>query len=149
MGDEIGGHQVSGHVHTTAQVKQIEDTENNRRLTFEVSCGSAPASDLRLVYMSIASDHSVDDWLIQDGVSKQLCCHSLLDAVMRGLKQHIIVSAVHCTNFGLMVQVPKEWMKYILAKGFIAVDGCSLTVSPCAISMLHCGFRLQHCFQYA
>lgn len=38
MGDEIGGHQVSGHVHTTAQVKQIEDTENNRRLTFQVTC---------------------------------------------------------------------------------------------------------------
>ena len=36
MGDEIGGHQVSGHVHTTAEVKQIEDTENNRRLTFQV-----------------------------------------------------------------------------------------------------------------
>ncbi|KAL3147131.1 hypothetical protein ABBQ38_015087 [Trebouxia sp. C0009 RCD-2024] len=59
MGDEIGGHHVSGHVHTTAQVRQIEETENNRRLTF---------------------------------------------------------------------QVPKEWMKYILPKGFIAVDGCSLTV---------------------
>lgn len=41
MGDEIGGHQVSGHVHTTAQVKHIEDTENNRRLTFQVSSGSA------------------------------------------------------------------------------------------------------------
>ncbi|KAL3134635.1 hypothetical protein ABBQ32_007646 [Trebouxia sp. C0010 RCD-2024] len=36
MGDEIGGHHVSGHVHTTAQVRQIEDTENNRRLTFQV-----------------------------------------------------------------------------------------------------------------
>lgn len=33
-----------------------------------------------------------------------------------------------------MLQVPKEWMKYILAKGFIAVDGCSLTVSPCPFS---------------
>lgn len=59
MGDEIGGHNVSGHVHTTAQIQQIEDTENNKRITF---------------------------------------------------------------------QVPKQWMKYILAKGFIAVDGCSLTV---------------------
>jgi len=26
-------------------------------------------------------------------------------------------------------QVPVQWMQYILAKGFIAVDGCSLTVS--------------------
>lgn len=46
MGDEIGGHHVSGHVHTTAQVRQIEDTENNRRLTFQVRCDSASASDL-------------------------------------------------------------------------------------------------------
>lgn len=59
MGDEIGGHHVSGHVHTTAQVKQIEDTVNNKCITF---------------------------------------------------------------------QVPKQWMKYILPKGFIGVDGCSLTV---------------------
>lgn len=59
VGDEIGGHHVSGHVHTTAQVQKIEITENNKRITF---------------------------------------------------------------------QVPKQWMKYILAKGFIAVDGCSLTV---------------------
>ena len=32
-----------------------------------------------------------------------------------------------------MLQVPKQWMKYILAKGFIAVDGCSLTVSDEAV----------------
>ena len=36
VGDEIGGHNVSGHVHTTAEVVQIEDTENNRRVTFKV-----------------------------------------------------------------------------------------------------------------
>ena len=32
-----------------------------------------------------------------------------------------------------MLQVPKQWLKYILAKGFIAVDGCSLTVSDQAM----------------
>lgn len=36
MGDEIGGHNVSGHVHTTADVTEVLDTENNRRLTFSV-----------------------------------------------------------------------------------------------------------------
>ena len=30
-------------------------------------------------------------------------------------------------------QVPQQWMKYIFAKGFIAVDGISLTVSPQSI----------------
>lgn len=60
MGDEIGGHTVSGHVHTTARIVGVEETENNRRLEFEL-----------------------------DG---------------------------------------KDWIKYVLPKGFISVDGCSLTV---------------------
>ena len=29
-------------------------------------------------------------------------------------------------------QVPQQWMKYLLPKGFVAVDGCSLTVR-CAV----------------
>jgi riboflavin synthase len=60
VGDEIGGHNVSGHVHCTATISAVESTENNRRLTFTVS---NPA-----------------------------------------------------------------FMKYILPKGYIAVDGCSLTI---------------------
>lgn len=36
VGDEIGGHTVSGHVHTTARIVKITDTENNRRVEFEV-----------------------------------------------------------------------------------------------------------------
>jgi riboflavin synthase len=36
VGDEIGGHNVSGHVHTTATIKAVEDTPNNRRVTFEL-----------------------------------------------------------------------------------------------------------------
>lgn len=60
VGDEIGGHNVSGHVHTTAQIATVKSTDNNRRLS--------------------------------------IC---LPDS---------------------------KFMKYILPKGFIAVDGCSLTV---------------------
>lgn len=37
MGDEIGGHHMSGHVHTTAELREVLNTDaNNRRLTFEV-----------------------------------------------------------------------------------------------------------------
>lgn len=36
VGDEIGGHTVSGHVHTTAQIVKVTDTENNRRVEFKV-----------------------------------------------------------------------------------------------------------------
>lgn len=60
VGDEIGGHNVSGHVHTKARIVKVEDTPNNRRVVFE----------------------------LQDAA----------------------------------------WIKYILPKGYVAVDGCSLTV---------------------
>jgi riboflavin synthase len=30
VGDEIGGHNVSGHVHCTASIIKVEDTANNR-----------------------------------------------------------------------------------------------------------------------
>jgi len=59
VGDEIGGHIVSGHVNGTADIVAIETPDNNKAVTFRVT---------------------------------------------------------------------KEWMKYILPKGFVAVDGCSLTV---------------------
>lgn len=60
VGDEIGGHTVSGHVQTVGEIKSIERTEDNVRMEF------------------------------------------------------------------MMKDV--SWMKYVLPKGFIAVDGCSLTV---------------------
>ncbi|MBI5369808.1 riboflavin synthase subunit alpha [Candidatus Uhrbacteria bacterium] len=59
MGDEIGGHVVSGHISTTAQIVAIDDHENNRAVTFKGD---------------------------------------------------------------------PEWMKFIFSKGFIALDGASLTV---------------------
>lgn len=36
MGDEIGGHHVSGHVHTTATITSIKQTDNNRQITMQV-----------------------------------------------------------------------------------------------------------------
>ena len=59
FGDEMGGHLLSGHIHTCINVVSIEKPENNCIITFEV---------------------------------------------------------------------PSKWVKYILPKGFVAVNGCSLTV---------------------
>ena len=59
LGDEIGGHLTSGHVHTTARLKKIETPENNTQLWFELDQG---------------------------------------------------------------------WMKYFFSKGFVGIDGCSLTI---------------------
>ena len=59
IGDEIGGHVLSGHIHCTATTKKITATENNLALTFKT---------------------------------------------------------------------PEHWSKYILHKGYIALNGASLTV---------------------
>ncbi len=59
MGDEIGGHVMSGHVSTVAEIVEVHESENNKAMTFKV------------------------------------------DSI---------------------------WMKYILSKGFIGLDGASLTV---------------------
>ncbi|MBJ6137459.1 riboflavin synthase subunit alpha [Marinobacter litoralis] len=59
IGDEIGGHLLSGHVHTTAKLADIVRTENNVTLWFEV---------------------------------------------------------------------PENWMKYLFPKGFVAINGASLTI---------------------
>lgn len=59
IGDEIGGHLLSGHIHTTARVVSREQPENNCTLTFEV---------------------------------------------------------------------PSPWQKYLFPKGYIAVNGASLTI---------------------
>lgn len=60
VGDEIGGHVVSGHVHTVAEIYEQRETENNREVRFRVR------------------DRAI--------------------------------------------------AKYVLPKGFVAIDGCSLTV---------------------
>lgn len=59
IGDEIGGHLLSGHIHTTADIVAIDRPENNCTLEFEV---------------------------------------------------------------------PAPWARYIFPKGYIAINGCSLTI---------------------
>jgi riboflavin synthase len=64
IGDELGGHEVSGHVVGTGQITRLE---------------------------------------------------------------------VRPGETALEVTVPRQWMKYILAKGFVAVDGASLTVGETSV----------------
>lgn len=63
IGDEIGGHLLSGHIHTTADIVEIIHSENNVTLWFEV---------------------------------------------------------------------PEQWANYIFAKGYIAINGASLTIGEVA-----------------
>jgi len=68
IGDEVGGHRVSGHISTMAQIVAVHEPKNNRVLTLEA---------------------------------------------------------------------PRDAMKYIINKGFIALDGCSLTVGNVDRSIGH------------
>ncbi|MBI4592438.1 riboflavin synthase subunit alpha [Candidatus Uhrbacteria bacterium] len=36
MGDEVGGHPMSGHVSTMAQIVEVSESENNKSMTFKV-----------------------------------------------------------------------------------------------------------------
>ena len=79
VGDEVGGHTVSGHVHTTAVLAARSDVADSSSAA--TTSGAAPregwlAGDVRLEFR-------------------------LADA---------------------------SYIKYVLPKGFVAVDGCSLTV---------------------
>ena len=42
FGDDIGGHQLSGHVHSVAKVVEIERPENNRIIWFELTDACKP-----------------------------------------------------------------------------------------------------------
>ena len=54
VGDEIGGHNVSGHVHTTAAVTHVEESPNNRRVTFEVCVCLGTGSACLCVMLAMA-----------------------------------------------------------------------------------------------
>jgi len=42
VGDEIGGHLMSGHIVGTAQVKSVDESENNRRIMFSLDPAWCP-----------------------------------------------------------------------------------------------------------
>ena len=81
FGDEVGGHTVSGHVHTTAAISDIEITPSNRKVVFKV-----PPALMKYI-----------------------------------LPKASTVAPGHARAIALELTIAP-------AQGFIAVDGCSLTV---------------------
>lgn len=81
VGDEIGGHNVSGHVHTTARIASVEDTENNKRVSFEVAPQpfSCPVSNTRRICMNdICSKCHVQNISIYVIAEDHYCSFSLI-----------------------------------------------------------------------
>ena len=111
VGDEIGGHTVSGHVHTTARIVKVTDTENNRRVEFEVRrCGV------------LAAGGWLDARALRGALPRQPADRPSLCFLSPTLP--------HPTRLATRLRqlADPTWLKYILPKGFVSVDGCSLTV---------------------
>ena len=51
VGDEIGGHNVSGHVATTATIASIEETDDNTSITFQVIHNATQQSSCKFVML--------------------------------------------------------------------------------------------------
>ena len=47
-------------------------------------------------------------------------------------RTHVPEEGIHAVP--LPTQIPGQWTKYLLPKGFVAVDGCSLTVGSVQLS---------------
>lgn len=77
VGDEIGGHLVSGHVCCVGRVEEVERLNGNGRVGGDGNENNNGEGNVRMRF-----------------------------------------------------RVPSLWGKYILPKGFISLDGCSLTVGP-------------------
>ena len=84
VGDEIGGHLVSGHVCCVARVEEVERQGSGGG---DGDGGSGSGND---------ENNNQND----------------------------------SGNVRMRFRVPARWGKYILPKGFISLDGCSLTVGP-------------------
>ena len=87
VGDEIGGHLVSGHVCCVARVEEIERQQDG------VGGGRGGGASEE------ENDSGNDD---SNGGG----------------------------NVRMSFRVPSRWGKYILPKGFVSLDGCSLTIGP-------------------
>lgn len=170
VGDEIGGHTVSGHVHTTARIVDVQDSENNKRVVFEVG-GNAGGwhvlvSAGQLVLRCTGHGSLAGGLAGRFGnvgrarSASQACCRVHLvriNACPLPRPSQVLVALPRCraaarlpgtctlgarptTQHSAAAKPPAvpplptlqladpSWMKYILPKGFVSVDGCSLTV---------------------
>jgi len=84
MGDEIGGHPMSGHVSTMAEIVDVSESENNRFMTFKVD-----PSWMRFVFSK--------GFIGLDGASLTVVD---ADAKAGTFKVHFIPETLRITRFG-------------------------------------------------
>lgn len=147
----------TGIVQTKAKVNAIQDKEQFRHLVLEAEAehlkdlevgASIAINGCCLTVVSFESQGLVHFDVIDETLRLtnlgQLSPGDRVNferslTVGRELGGHIVSGHVHCTaevtervdsanNCRMFLKVPPEWMEFILVKGFVAVDGASLTV---------------------
>lgn len=84
MGDEIGGHPMSGHVSTVAEIVAVDESENNKSVTFKVD-----PSWMRFIFSK--------GFIGLDGASLTVVD---ADAKMGTFKVYFIPETLRLTRFG-------------------------------------------------
>ena len=94
---------------------------NDHNVTFNAIQDTLERTTLRLLYIgrTVSIERSLR-------YGDEIGGHEVAGHVIGTAKIRTITSKEH--NLSLTLECPKEWMKCILEKGFIAVDGSSLTV---------------------
>ncbi len=118
-------------------------------LTQNLATGASIAVDGVCLTVTAINDHIVSFQVIEETLNKTTLAHlkpGSLVHIERSLRfgdeigghvlsGHVfgcgIIEKVHTSpnNRVLTIRVPPEWMDYILPKGFIAIDGASLTIA--------------------
>ncbi|WP_019674478.1 riboflavin synthase [Arsukibacterium perlucidum] len=158
----------TGIVQTTAQVREIRDEGQLRRLTLSVPPANLQALErgasiaINGVCLTVTAFDSAAGWVSFDVIAETLDKTNLgkLDVGSKvnlersltfgsELGGHIVSGHIQTTailskllreqhKVSMQLSLDKSFLPYILAKGFIAVEGCSLTVGEVTDS----GFNL-------
>ncbi|WP_213994715.1 riboflavin synthase subunit alpha [Arsukibacterium sp.] len=158
----------TGIVQTTAQVREIRDEGQLRRLTLNVPSANLQALErgasiaINGVCLTVTAFDSAAGWVSFDIIAETLDKTNLGKLEVGSkvnlersltfgseLGGHIVSGHIQTTatltkllreqhNVSMALSLDKRFLPYILAKGFIAVEGCSLTVGEVTDS----GFNL-------
>lgn len=158
----------TGIVQTTAQVREIRDEGQLRRLTLSVPSANLQALErgasiaINGVCLTVTAFDSAAGWVSFDVIAETLDKTNLGKLELGSkvnlersltfgseLGGHIVSGHVQTTatltkllrdqhKVSMELSLDKSFLPYILAKGFIAVEGCSLTVGEVTDS----GFNL-------
>lgn len=130
----------AGHTHFTVELSPelTEGIETGASVAIDgVCCTVVEHHGARLGFDAMQETRSITtlgDLHVGRGVSVERSARLGDELGGHDVYGHVIgtgtVSAVHSigAQLDLTITVPGAWLKYILHKGFIAVDGCSLTV---------------------